>query len=205
MMVAGFIRRYCANTSGAAAEFALVLPLALLFLIGIIDGGRFFYEVNRGEKAAQIGVRWAVATDVIAPELETESYVGKTIGTSTLTQGDRIPAAALGLITCDNISCTCTTSPCPSSLTRDGAAFNRLLARMQMIKGDITDANLVVEYRGSGLGYAGDPNGMDIAPLVTVRLRDIEFPSTFLFRRAINMPSFSSSMTMEDGEGTGSN
>ena len=36
----------------------------------------------------------------------------------------------------------------------------------------IEASNLIVEYRGSGLGYAGNPNGMDISPLVTVRLTD---------------------------------
>jgi len=200
-----FLARFRDDVTGAAAEFVLVLPLALLFLIGIIDGGRYFYEVNEGEKATQIGVRWAVATDVIAPGLEAESYVGKTVNGATLTQGDTIPEGALGTVTCDNVSCACSQTPCPTTLGYDSAAFNRLLNRMQLIKGDIAAENLVVEYRGSGLGFAGDPNGMDIAPLTTVRLRNMTFPSTVLFGTQINLPSFSSTMTMEDGDGTGSN
>jgi len=51
--------------AAAAAEFALVLPLAMLFLFGIVDAGRFGWDVNRAEKATQIGARWAVATDII--------------------------------------------------------------------------------------------------------------------------------------------
>lgn len=199
------LHRIWRDSRGAAAEFVIILPLALLLLLGVIDAGRYLYEVNKGEKATQIGARWAVATDVIAPELETESYVGTTVGSDTLTQGDRIPAAALGLISCDNNGCVCTTAPCPGGLTVDANSFDRLLARMQLIKGDIANTNLVVEYRGSGLGYAGDPNGMDISPLATVRLRDMTFPAAFLFGVELNLPSFSYTLPMEDGEGTSSN
>ena len=55
------------NSEGAAsaAEFALVLPLLLLLLFGIIDAGRFMWECNRAEKATQMGVRFAVVTDPV--------------------------------------------------------------------------------------------------------------------------------------------
>ena len=48
------------------AEFALVLPVALLFLLGIVDAGRYLYEVNQLEKATQMGARFAVVTDPVA-------------------------------------------------------------------------------------------------------------------------------------------
>lgn len=201
----GLLTRLRRDESGTAAEFVIVLPLAILLLLGIIDAGRFLYQVNKGEKATQIGARWAVVTDPLAPELKTESYVGVTVGAVTLTQGDRIPAGALGLVRCNDTGCQCSATPCPSGLTRDSAAFDGLLARMQQIDGSITAENLVVEYRGSGLGYAGDPNGMEIAPLTTVRLRDMTFPASFLFGAELNLPSFSYTLTMEDGDGTTSN
>jgi len=50
---------------GSAAEFALVLPLLLIFLFGIIDVGRLMWTWNRAEKATQMGVRYAVVTDPV--------------------------------------------------------------------------------------------------------------------------------------------
>ena len=50
------------RTASSAAEFAMVLPLLILFLFGIIDGGRYMWEVNKAEKATQAGARVAIAT-----------------------------------------------------------------------------------------------------------------------------------------------
>ena len=68
--------------AASAAEFALILPIFLLFFFGIIDGGRFLYEVNQGGKAAQIGARMAVVTEPLVPQLFSQSYVGETVGGS---------------------------------------------------------------------------------------------------------------------------
>lgn len=204
MTVVLLLRRLWSDQQGAAAEFAMVLPVALIFLLGMIDAGRFLYEVNRGEKATQWGARFAVVTAPLAPELATEGYVGADIGGTILTQGDRIPAAALGLITCTDADCTCTTNPCPT-VTLDSVRFAALLDRMQDFMPAIAADNLVVEYRGSGLGYAGDPNGMEIAPLVTVRISGVQFSPMILFGGTFTLPDFSYTLTMEDGQGTTSN
>jgi Flp pilus assembly protein TadG len=187
----------------SAAEFALILPVFLLFFFGLIDAGRFLYEVNRGEKATQVGARMAVVTDPIAAGLKDANYVGTTVGGSTLSQGDRIPAAAFGSLVCDQASCA-GTAPHPGT-ARNEMAFYNLLTRMQQIMPSIERRNLIVEYRGSGLGYAGNPNGMDISPLVTVRLTGMDFSPILLFGGNINLPDFSYTLTMEDGEGDGSN
>jgi hypothetical protein len=206
MNLGALLRRFARDAHGAgAAEFALVLPLSVLFFIGLLDAGRLFYDINRGEKATQIGARWAVVTDPISPQLVTTSYVGQVVGGVTLSQGDRIPAAALGLLTCNSTSCTCTTAPCPASPTRDADPFDDLLERMQEILPQIEASNLIVEYRGSGLGYAGDPNGMDISPLVTVRIAGLTYSPFLLFGGDVDLPDFSYTLTMEDGRGQGSN
>ncbi len=57
-----------------AAEFAMLLPIALLFLLGLIDVGRYAWSVNQAEKATQIGARWAVATDMIPQGLYDYSF-----------------------------------------------------------------------------------------------------------------------------------
>lgn len=191
------VRRLLADCTGASAvEFALVLPLLLLFLFGIIDGGRFMWEYNRATKATQVGVRVAAVTNVLAEELATKDYVG----VNGLTQGDVIPAA-------DFTPVTCTSTGCGSGYTFDSTTFNSvLLPRMQAIDPEITAANVQVNYSGSGLGYAGDPNGIDAIPIVTVKLTGLTFvPITTLMFATISMPSFSSSMPGEDLSGTQSN
>ncbi|MFA7586172.1 MAG: TadE/TadG family type IV pilus assembly protein [Novosphingobium sp.] len=202
-------RSFWRDPSGAsAAEFALVLPLMLLFLFGIIDVGRYAWTLNQAEKAVQIGARMAVVTDIVAPGIAAANYIG--LGTPALTQGDPIPVAAFGLAECTATSCRCVTAPCPTpntGLGYNGAAFQAIASRMRQIEPTIGDANVVVEYRGSGLGFAGDPSGSDIAPLTTVRLADMDFaPITLLlFSANVPLPQVSHTLTMEDGSGTASN
>lgn len=191
------------DRSGATAvEFAMVLPLLILFLFGIIDAGRYMWEVNQAEKATQVGARVAVVTNVISTGLGTQSYVG----VGGLTQGDVIPASALGTITCTRTACTCT-GTCPTTYaTTDATAFDTIVTRMGYMKPDIMASNVRVSYRGSGLGFAGDPNGMEIAPLVTVELTNVQFRPITLFNAvAFNLPAFRTTLTAEDSSGSQSN
>ena len=191
------------DRSGASAvEFALVLPLLLLFIFGIIDAGRYLWEVNKAEKATQVGARVAVVTNIVSPAIAATNYVG----VSGLTQGDLVPASALGTVTCSRTSCSCT-GTCPSGYaTTSTAAFDLIVARMRNMKRDIVAANVRVTYRGSGIGYAGDPNGTDISPLVTVTLTGMTFkPAVGLMLRNVSLPDFRTTLTAEDSAGTVSN
>ncbi|MEZ5681354.1 MAG: TadE/TadG family type IV pilus assembly protein [Erythrobacter sp.] len=200
------IRRFVRDESGSAAEFALLLPLTMLFLLGIIDAGRYAWGFNQGEKASQVGARMAVVTAPLVKELSTYSFSGVTVGGVLLGQGDRIPVGALGTITCTSTACTCTTAPCLNgTLTRDAAAFTALATRIKLIWPAVEDADIAVEYSGSGLGYAGNPSGMDIAPFVTVKLLNRDFTSFFLFGTTVGFPEFDYTLTMEDGAGSSSN
>lgn len=186
----------------SAAEFALVLPVLLLLLFGIIDVGRYMWAFNQAEKATQVGVRMAVVTDVVASDLATQNYVGS----NALLQGDTIPASALGVLTCTSATaCACPTAPCPGT-TRNATSFTAIVDRMKEIDPTIAAANVEVSYRGSGLGYAGDPDGMQISPLVTVRLTGMSFTPLFLLMQAnTGMPDFAATLTAEDSSGSQSN
>ncbi len=199
-------REFLRDERGMAAEFALVLPLLLLFILGTIDVGIYAWRINQAEKATQIGARWAAVTNPLANEIATASYVNVNVGGTLITQGDRIPAAALGLLTCTSSGCTCTTAPCPGT-TFNSAAFTSLSTRMQQIYPAITDANIRVEYSGSGLGYAGDPNGPEISPLITVRLVNMTYTPVTLspIGGTVGLPDFAYSITAEDANGTSSN
>ena len=168
------IGRLLRDRNGAsAAEFAIVLPLLLLFIFGIIDAGRWIWTFNKAEKATQMGARMAVVVTPISPGISA-SY----IGVDGLTQGDLIPASEFGKITCTGAgtgaaitaSCTCTTTPCPTLGTANAISFRAIVERMQKFLPQVSAANVAVEYTSSGLGYAGNPNGPDISPLVTVKI-----------------------------------
>jgi Flp pilus assembly protein TadG len=200
---------------GPAAEFALMLPVTLLFLFGIIDVGRFLWEYNQAEKATQMGTRYAVATDIVASGLTAYSFArscgvpqGSAISTAqfpgmTCAGGGTVAAPTATCTLSAASSCTATTIPTTASAT----AMGNIVNHMRLFKYDILPTNVTVTYANSGLGYAGDPNGLDVAPLVTVSVANLTFrPLTIMiFNATMPMPDFSYSLTMEDGSGTVSN
>jgi hypothetical protein len=201
------------RTAASAAEFALVLPLLLLFIFGIIDAGRFMWTFNEAEKATQMGARMAVVVTPISPGLSS-SYVG----VDGLTQGDLIGASELGKVTCTGsgsgagttASCSCTTTPCPTLGTADPVPFRAIVERMKLFLPQVTASNVAVEYSSSGLGFAGNPNGPDISPLVTVKIGTpataVQFtPITSLLLASVNMPNFTTTLSAEDLSGSQSN
>lgn len=207
-MKASLLRLARDRHAASAAEFALVLPLLLLFLLGMIDVGRLMWTWNRAEKATQMGVRYAVATDMVPGGLATYNFATP----GGLPQGDPIPESDFGGATCTSsggtTNCACNSgATCPPLGTANEAAFDNIVNRMQAFLPELPDNNVTVEYGYSGLGYAGDPNGPDVAPLVTVRIVNMAFqPITLiLFNSSITLPSFSAALTMEDGQGNVSN
>lgn len=203
------VQKFLTDEKGMAAEFALILPTFLLLMLGTIDIGFYAYQINAAEKATQIGARWAAVTDPVAEELKTESYVNQNIGGADIGQGDRIPLADFEIVcTSAGTTCTCTGNDCLiGSYSRDSDAFNLLAGRIRQIHPAIQDSNIQVVYSGSGLGFAGDPNGPDSAPLITVRLTNMNYNSIILspLGGSVGLPDFAYSMTAEDGDGTTSN
>lgn len=192
----------------SAAEFALVLPVLLLFLMGMLDIGRLMWTWNRAEKATQVGVRFAVSTDMVPTGLASYSFTTS----GGISQGDPIPESSFGGASCTSsagtASCTCDSgATCPTLTPVSQTAFTNIVTRMQRFMPNITASNVQVDYDYSGLGYAGDPNGSDVSPMVRVKLRSLAFrPITFmLVNRTITLPDFSAALTMEDGSGTVAN
>lgn len=201
-----------------AAEFALVLPVALLFFFGIIDVGRYVWAMQRYEKAVQTGTRYAVATAIVPSGLNSADYIDFDCGgTSNLVAGDTICKDALGTISCSkpgaSLACTCTesalgTGSCPDLGTPNATAFANIVQRMRVVAPSLNESNVTVKYSGSGIGYAGDPatddddNDLsDIAPIVTVEISRMQFRPTLIFGGGVNLPNFNYSQTLEDGDG----
>lgn len=192
------------RSAAGAAEFALVLPLLLLLLFGIIDAGRFMWEYNRAEKATQMGVRYAVATDLVPSGLAAYSFAVD----DGITAGETVPTANFDYAECNNSACDpCVGGDVCGNIGYDAAAFAAIVGRMAAFYPPIENDKVTIEYRNIGLGYAGDPNGPDVAPLVTVTLDDLEFQpiTTLLFGLDLPMPDFRAALTLEDGAGAVAN
>jgi len=189
------------KSDGAAltAEFAMVLPLLLLFLIGIIDVGRFMWTWNHAEKATQMGVRYAATTDMVSLGLASYDFFSEGVP-----RGNLIPETSFGGATCTSSGCTCKTgATCPDLGTISTTAYDNTVARMSAIMPEIEADNVAIDYEFSGLGYSGDPYGPDVNPLITVRLEGLTYnPTLFsLFGGSISLPPFASTLSMEDGSG----
>lgn len=216
------LRSFLRNSSGAtAAEFAMVLPIALMIFLGAIDIGRFFWAINEGEKAVQAGARYAVATRIVPDGLNTANYVNFACPGKTLAAGDTICREALGTITCaksgSSVTCTCVNDPvggsasCPALGTANVSAFNSIVHRMQVIDPRIGADNVRVKYTGSGIGFAGDPFTYavgstnyplsDVSPIVTVEAVNVRMRLLSLLGVRLRLPNFRYSQTLEDGIG----
>lgn len=203
-----------AEGGASAAEFALVLPLLLFLLFGIIDAGRLLYTVNMSEKATQMGARYAIVTNVIPPRIIDATYAGQAAcsersATGNVCQsGDFIDLpSAIGTLTCSRTSCACAQgSTCPSGQDIPSASFDNLVTRMAAMRPGIAAANVEVEFSGSGIGYVSDPGRMQAIPLVTVRLKNTQFrPVALLGAVPFTLPAFATTLSAEDYQGTQAN
>jgi len=199
-----FLRLWRNEQAASAAEFGLVLPLLILLLLGVIDAGRFMWEWNEAEKATQMGVRYAVVTDPALGGLSSYSFSVS----GGITQGSPVPTSSFDTATCTSASCSCTgASGFCSATSLNSTAFGNVVTRMASIYPQIKAANVNIDYKNVGLGFAGDPDGPDVSPLVTVRLTGMQFRpiSCLVFGCTVSMPDFRASLTLEDATGTVSN
>ena len=187
----------------------MVAPLMLIMLLGTVDVGRFMWEMNQAEKATQLGARFAVVTNPVSNGIVTADYVN-----GSLDAGELIPSDRLGALKCTSSGCTCV-STCPevTDLSVNSASFTAIVDRMQAFKPDVAAANVEITYRGSGFGFAEHSSGggggsdtMEISPLVTVSLKDLEFePLTCFVLCDIDLPAFATTLPAEDASGAVSN
>ena len=188
-----------AQKGSSSVEFAMVLPLLILFVLGIIDAGRLMWSYNRAEKAAMMAARYAAVTDMVPSTLASTDFTLQANG--AVPGGQSVPTSAFS-------STTCTSGSCTGSWGYSATAFTNVVDRVRFFMPEVTAANVQIRYENVGLGYAGDPNGPDVAPLITVSLVNLQFrPLVFaMFRRVtLPMPTVTSSVTGEDLVGNVSN
>ena len=205
-MTATLRKLWLCRRAASAAEFSLVLPLLLLLLFLTVDAGRYLWEVNQAEKATQMGARLAVVTTPVSTGLINADFVS-----ADVPAGELIPASAIGKLECSRTSCTCTDCGVTVGSTVDTARFDAIVTRMQAMYPNIVASKVLVTYRGSGFGFAGDAPGggaetMEISPLVTVSLTDMTFsPISTFMQLDVPMPTAATTLPSEDASGSVSN
>lgn len=187
------LRRYLADDEGATGvEFALVSLIFLSLVMGTIDIARLLWELNSAKAATRAAARLAV---VSAPAAQDFVNYDATVALS-LAPGDPVPSTENGgpdPITCTSTGCT--------EGNLNTTSFNAIVARMQDFYGRIQPANVEIEYQPVGLGFAGNPYGPDVEPLVTVRITGLQFAPGILQAFGIqpfDMPAVASSLSGED-------
>ena len=224
------LRRLAADTGGAVfLEFTLFVAVFFTLLFGIIDFTLAFYQWNAATKAVQLGARLAAVSDPVAPEL------AEFTGLDPASPGDPMPnftavcrGGGGGAPECDCTGFDCTYSATAmdnlvygrgntSCMSPNDPGFTPRNVGMCNFFWRVTPANVVVEYRYTGLGYAGRP-GAEYAdgefashavPTVSVRLGEPAEPLPFVFvmvgafmgYNEIPIPGLLSTVTGEDLSG----
>jgi Flp pilus assembly protein TadG len=177
---------------GAVMVETTIIAFLLVFLpFAVAEFGLAWWQWNAAEKATQFAVQRAVTSSPVATELATF-----TCGNADIIPGT--PCSAPGATSFGTITCSGASSSCSGGYSFDAVEFARLRTRMQSIDPTITSANIVVEYRDVGLGFAGRSTPV---PLVSVRLVNMTFNfiamSAFI-EGPITMPEFRATLTGED-------
>ncbi len=179
-------RRKLAGDRGGSVsvENAIVFGLLIVLTIALIEFSLALWQWNTAEKATELGVRYAVQSDPVSVGLKEFNGVihGKQLRSGTPLKLSNLDAFTLS---CTNSSCSCSGAGCgdfstvPNPNGFDAAAFKAIITRMDgVFRGSDLDAsNVTIDYSHVGMGFAGrrDVAGIDIVPVVTVRLTGVTF------------------------------
>ena len=150
-----FLRRFFRRDDGAVAiEFAFIVPVLILFTVGILEFGLILFDYHRAGEATRRASRLVLIQDPLAT-------------LDTLRTTDLSCTANAG----GTVSCTGSTDNGDSD-----ANFAAMIAAMQAVFSDIGNTNVQVGYAASGIDAAA--NTGIVTALVTVSLTGVSH--TFL-------------------------
>lgn len=89
--------RFTDNRGASAVEFAIILPLLLMILFGIIEFSIIFYDkamiTNASREGARLGIVFRQDRDAGTEDAEIESVVNGYLTDKLITFGSSVPAA----------------------------------------------------------------------------------------------------------------
>jgi Flp pilus assembly protein TadG len=186
MRTRGYRRFVRDDRGGVAVEFVALMPAFVFLTFFIFEIAVAVMWVGTVEKAAQLGARMAVVSNIavtgIAPGDRNQVAM-------TAVPGQNCPAACVGFATR-----TCTGG---TTVDCDQSDFTAIFTRMDNLASLLQPSNVSITYEYVGLGFAGGP----IIPRVTVTVQNVPyglFMTTILngfIRLATGDPTASLGMT----------
>jgi len=182
-------RKLAADRGGSiSVEYVIVIGLLFVLTIALIEFSLALWQWNTAEKATELGVRYAVQSNPVASAfLNYNAISGGGFAPGIFMTTTKVPPFTLSCTTTDGVSgsCPCSGAGCGAFIAGlggdpvdefNGAAFNAILVRMDgVFRGsDLGPENVKIDYSHVGTGFAGRP-GLDIVPVVTVRLDGVTF------------------------------
>lgn len=154
---------FVAKEDGAAlVEAALVMPILLLIMFGLMELGLYFWNASLAGKAVQLGVRRAIVSDAVAvgPGLdpaESEGYWdGLPPGLRCFPAPRETGPCPSFSVECDTVRrCDCTGGGCRFTFAAE--RLSPILQAMQAVMPSLRAENLRIGYATNGLGYVGRP------------------------------------------------
>lgn len=170
------------DESGAALiEAALVLPVLLLLVFGVVEISLYLWNAELAAKAVQLGLRRAIVSDAVAwgPGLDpgdSSAYWDGLPPGLRCAPADRSPCPSFA-VTCGLAGpCACRGDAC--RFTPAPAHGAPILAAMRAVLPGLDPGNVEITYATNGLGYVGRPVPVPVD--VTLRLVGYEYSPLFL-------------------------
>jgi len=206
------IARLIRDEEGAVlVEVTVVMVLIFIFILGSVDFLFAFYQWNAVSKAVQVGARIAAVSTPVVSGLNELSVA---VVNSSVPPGSQMPSFQ---VRCERKSETCQCmGACAGVGAYNPAAMKTIIfgrgsssctdaasiyeAGMCDIFPRIADANVVIQYVQTGLGFAGRPGGP--VPTISISVGDMPFQFFFLsgilgFDK-IQIPASTTSIAAED-------
>jgi Flp pilus assembly pilin Flp len=206
------LARLARDEAGAVlVEVTVVMLLIFIFILGSVDFLFAFYQWNAASKAVQVGARIAA---VSAPVVSGLNDLSVAVVNSSVLPGSEMPGFH---VRCERKSETCRcVGACAGVGAYNPAAMKTIVfgrgsascadatsiyqAGMCDIFPRIAEANVVIQYVQTGLGFAGRPGGP--VPTIVVSIGDLPFQFFFLsgilgFDK-IQIPASTTSIAAED-------
>lgn len=170
-------------------EFAMILPVLSLLLVGMLEMGYLMWQFQQGSIASKKAVRIAATRTLIAPGSIDDC-------------GPTTPSTAVAGTKCSEVPDYSVWATCRGDGSGDAACgpdVARVGAEVARFYPAVNPQDIVIELSGGGMGFVG--MGRPV-PVVTVRFENVDFDFIVLGGLAdllpVRMPSMSASAAAED-------